>query len=76
MITGVAVLGMLAGSLVSLFNLEPTSEKERADDAAPARPEPDTRSQPSWPCSGPNSGRSNIASANSLSGRLPNTRRV
>jgi len=38
MITGVAVLGMLAGSLVPLFNLEPTSEKERADDAAPARP--------------------------------------
>jgi voltage-gated potassium channel len=35
MITGIAVLGVLAGSLASLFNLEPTSEgRESADDAA------------------------------------------
>ena len=35
MITGVAVLGVLAGSLASLFNIEPGSAKEeRADDSA------------------------------------------
>ena len=33
MFTGVAVLGVLAGSLASLFNLEPTSEDESAGDA-------------------------------------------
>jgi voltage-gated potassium channel len=33
MITGVAVLGVLAGSLSSLFNLEPPSEQENGDGA-------------------------------------------
>ena len=36
MITGIAVLGVLAGSLASLFNLGSTSEDEHADDAAEA----------------------------------------
>jgi len=36
MITGVAVLGVLAGSLASLFNVEPTSGAEEADPAAAA----------------------------------------
>jgi voltage-gated potassium channel len=34
MITGIAVLGVLAGSLASLFNLEPTSDAAPADDKA------------------------------------------
>ena len=36
MLTGIAVLGVLAGSLSSLFNLEPTSEDKAADDGAAA----------------------------------------
>jgi hypothetical protein len=31
MLTGIAVLGVLAGSLASLFNLEPTSEEKHPD---------------------------------------------
>jgi voltage-gated potassium channel len=38
MFTGIAVLGVLAGSLASLFNLEPRSAAQPADDAAPAAP--------------------------------------
>jgi voltage-gated potassium channel len=38
MFTGIAVLGVLAGSLASLFNLEPTSAAQLADEAAPAAP--------------------------------------
>jgi voltage-gated potassium channel len=37
MITGVAVLGVLAGSLASLFNLEPVSQPKQGDDAADAQ---------------------------------------
>ena len=33
MFTGIAVLGVLAGSLASLFNLEPTSADQPADEA-------------------------------------------
>jgi voltage-gated potassium channel len=36
MITGIAVLGILAGSLSSLFNLEPIPEDKPADDGAAA----------------------------------------
>ena len=35
MLTGVAVLGVLAGSLASLFNVESTSEEKHPDDAVP-----------------------------------------
>ena len=38
MFTGIAVLGVLAGSLASLFNLEPRSAAQPADEAAPAPP--------------------------------------
>jgi voltage-gated potassium channel len=38
MITGIAVLGVLAGSLASLFNLEPATEAESADDTATDEP--------------------------------------
>ncbi|HUA07540.1 MAG TPA: ion transporter [Solirubrobacteraceae bacterium] len=38
MITGIAVLGVLAGSLASLFNLEPTAQTKDADETAPAEP--------------------------------------
>ncbi|MBV9337645.1 MAG: potassium channel family protein [Solirubrobacterales bacterium] len=38
MFTGIAVLGVLAGSLESLFNLEPTSAAQPTDEAAPAAP--------------------------------------
>jgi len=38
MFTGIAVLGVLAGSLASLFNLGPTSPAPPADEAAPAAP--------------------------------------
>ncbi|HET7049047.1 MAG TPA: ion transporter [Solirubrobacteraceae bacterium] len=38
MFTGIAVLGVLAGSLASLFNLEPTPDKEPANGAPPAGP--------------------------------------
>jgi voltage-gated potassium channel len=38
MFTGIAVLGVLAGSLASLFNLEPTSAAEPTDEAAPPSP--------------------------------------
>ncbi|HET6870117.1 MAG TPA: ion transporter [Solirubrobacteraceae bacterium] len=40
MFTGIAVLGVLAGSLASLFNLEPTSAAAPADETAPAPAEP------------------------------------
>jgi voltage-gated potassium channel len=38
MFTGIAVLGVLAGSLASLFNLEPTSADQPSDAAAPPPP--------------------------------------
>jgi len=59
MITGIAVLGVLAGSLASLFNVEPASEPKQ--DAADA----ERSAQRSWPCYKPSYERSNAGSANS-----------
>ena len=41
MLTGIAVLGVLAGSLASLFNLEPASDDEDANGAPPSGATPE-----------------------------------
>jgi ion channel len=63
MLTGIAVLGVLGGSLASLFNLEPaqrTSQPTRIQTRSQQRR---VRSRLSWPRSRPSCTRSNVASA-------------
>jgi hypothetical protein len=63
MFTGIGVLGVLAGSLASLFNLEQASEDEHANASAATQPRAPSPSTPNWPRSKPNCRPSNVASA-------------